>query len=175
MGYRENLYNLVLVLHLISVVVGFGTVFLNGLYGAQAKANQGPTGLAMTRATHKVSHVAEYFIYAVFVFGIILVILSDDVIPFSDMWVSLSMLLYIVGIGLSHGLLNPAIKNMIALQDELVSVGPPPAGATAGGPPPQVGQLEDLGKRVALVSTILNLIVIVVIFLMVFKPGAENF
>lgn len=174
MGYRENLYDLVLVLHLIAVIVGFGTFFLNGVYGAQAKANQGPAGLAITRATQKVAEIADYFVYAVFVTGILLVILSDEVIPFSDPWVSLSMLLYIVGVALSHAALRPAVKRMITLQDELVAAGPPPAGA-AGGPPPQVGEIEDLGKRVALIGAVLHVVVVVVIFLMVFKPGAENF
>lgn len=177
MGYRDNLYDFVLVLHLLSAIIGFGTVFLNGVYGAQAKAEQGIGGLAISRAMNKVSHIAEYFIYAVFVFGILLVILSktDDrqVIPFSDMWLSLSMLLYIVGIGLSHGVLIPSTKKMLALQEELVSAGPPPAGAAAGGPPPQVAEMEDLGKRVALVSTVLNVLLVVIVFLMVFKPGAE--
>jgi uncharacterized membrane protein len=175
MGYRENLYNLVLVLHLLCAIIGFGTVFLNGMYGAQAKANQGPTGLAMTKATEKVSGVAEFFIYGVFIFGLIMVFLSKDndvqVIPWSDAWLSASMLLYIVGIGLSHGLLIPAVKKMVRLQEELVSAGGPPAGAS--GPPPQVAELEDLGKRVGITSTVLNVLLVVIVFLMVFKPGAE--
>jgi uncharacterized membrane protein len=170
MGYRDNLYDFVLVLHLIAVIVGFGTVFLNGIYGSRAQQAGGPQGYAISAAVHQVGKVAEYFIYTVPVFGIILILLSDDVIKFSELWVSLSFLLYIVGIGLSHGVLIPTEKKMLRLQEELLAGGGAPG---AGGPPPQVAELEASGKKMAAVSTVLNLLVVVVIFLMVFKPGSE--
>jgi hypothetical protein len=178
MGYRDTLYDVVLVLHLLAVVVGFGTVFLNGVYGGEAKAAGGGAGLAISRATFKTAEIAQYFIYAVFVFGILLVVLSKtgdlQVIPWSDPWLSASMLLYFVGLGLSHGALRPAVKKMLGLQEELAAGGGPPPGAAAGGPPPQVAEMEQLGKRVALVSGILNVLIVVMLVLMVFKPGAEN-
>lgn len=174
MGYRENLYNLVLVLHLLCAIVGFGSVFLNGMYAAKAKAAGGREGFAIGMANHAVGKVAEYLIYGVFVFGLILVFLSDtdgvQVIPWSDMWLSLSMLLYIVGIGLSHGVLIPSEKKALRLQEEMLDGG----GPSAGGPPPQVAELEQLGKKMAMTGMILNVLMVVVVVLMVFKPGAEN-
>jgi hypothetical protein len=53
-----------------------------------------------------VSRVAEYFIYAVFVFGVLLVVPSDDVWDFSDSWIVAAIVLYVIGLGLSHGLLR---------------------------------------------------------------------
>ena len=173
MGYRENLYDFVLVLHILAVVIGFGAVFLNGIYGSEARSNQGPVGLGISRAVFKVAGVAQWFIYAVFVLGIILIIISDDVIGFDELWVTLSMTLYIVGMGLSHGLLRPAVKKMLVIQEELVSRGGPPPGAGAAGPPPEVAELEGLGKRVGMTSMVLNLLVVVITFLMVFKPGSD--
>ena len=177
MGYDGTLYNIVLVLHLLSAIIGFGSVFLNGIYGSQAKANKGPGGLAISRAVGKVGDVASYFIYAVFVFGLLLVFLSKSngiqSIPWSDPWLSASMLLYFVGLGLSHGVLRPATKKMLALQEEMVAGGPPAGGPPAGGPPPQVAEMEQLGQRVAIVSGVLNVLLVVLVALMVFKPGAE--
>ena len=176
MGYRENLYDLVLVLHLLCAIAGFGSVVLNGVYAAKAKAAGGREGYAISSANHAVGKIGEYLIYGVFVFGLILVFLSEtdgvQVIPWSDMWLSLSMLLYIVGIGLSHGVMIPSEKKALRLQEEMISGTGGPAGG--GGPPPQAAELEQLGKKMAMTGMILNLILVVIVVLMVFKPGAEN-
>ena len=60
---------------------------------------------------------------------------------------------------------------MIGLMRELVAAGAPGPGATPAGPPPQAAELEALGKQVAAVGTVLDLLLIVILFLMVWKPG----
>ena len=52
---------------------------------------------------------------------------------------------------------------------ELNAGGPPPAGAA--GAPPQVAELEERGKRAAMYGGILNVIAVVLVLLMVWKPG----
>lgn len=172
MGRGTTGYDVVLVLHILAVVVGFGTVMLNGIRGAEAKKRPGPGGLAIGESGHRLNTVAEYFIYAVPVFGIGLVLMSDGNWEFSQTWVWLSLVLYIIGIAVSHAVLIPAEKRMNALAAELVAAGPQPAGATAGGPPPQVLEMEGLEKKkLAPAGAFLNLLVVIVVFLMVFKPG----
>jgi len=170
-GRGSTGYDTVLVLHILAVIVGFGTVMLNGLRGAEAKKRPGPGGLAIGESNFKVGNVAEKFIYAVPVLGIGLVFMSDGNWTFGQTWVWLSTLLYVIGIGLSHALMIPSEKRMNVLAAELVAAGPPPAGAAAGGPPPQVAEMEGLEKKMAAVGGILNLLVVVVVVLMVFKPG----
>lgn len=169
MGPESGIYKFVLVLHILCAIVGFGAVLLNGLYGAQVQAHPGPEGLAIFRANKLVSNVGEYFIYAVFVFGFLLVPMSDGVWEFSNTWVWASIVLYVIGLGLSHGALQPRLRTMEGLMAEMVAGGPPPAGAS--GPPPQAAQLQVHGRVVGMVSTVLHLIMIAVLFLMVWKPG----
>jgi uncharacterized membrane protein len=147
-------------------IVGLGTVFLNGLYGAQANARRGPEGFAIAQANLKVTNVAQWFIYAIPIFGIALVFMSDDIIEFDQTWIWLSLVLYVVALGISHGLLFPAVKRMHVLMAEMIN-GPPPA----AGPPLQAAEMERLGKRVAAAGLVLNLLVVVLIVLMVVKPG----
>lgn len=170
MGINTGIYKLVLVLHILSAIIGFGAVLLNGIYGQQARARRGSEGLAITQANFLVSRIAQYFIYAVFVFGVLLVVLSDKFFSFSDSWITAAIVLYLLGIGLSHGLLYPNVRRIIALQEELVAMGPPPAGAAAGGPPAQVIELEERGRRVGIVSTVLQLILVAILMLMVWGP-----
>jgi hypothetical protein len=169
-GSDDNLYGFLLLLHIACAIVGFGAVVLNGLYGAESKKRPGPGGLAIGQANLAVSKVGEYFIYAVFVLGILLVLVADDgAVEFSDTWVWLSILLYVIAIGFSHGFQQPNAKRMVALAEELVNAGPPPEGAQ--GPPPQVAEMEETGKKLAGGGAFLNLMLLAIIYLMIFKPG----
>ena len=163
-------YKFVLVLHILCAIVGFGAVVLNGIYGVQAKNRPGPGGLAIMQANYAATKVGEYFIYAVFVLGLALVGLSDPVWKFSQTWVWLAIVLYIVSLGISHGVLFPALKRMRVLMGEMVAAGPP-----QGGPPPQVTEMQALGKRVGAAGATLDVMVVVILVLMVFKPGAPGF
>ena len=45
--------------------------------------------------------------------------------------------------------------------------GPPPT----AGPPPQVAQIQALGKRQAAAGATLNVVVVIFLILMIWKPG----
>jgi uncharacterized membrane protein len=167
-AYRDDAYKIVLTLHILCAIVGFGAVFLNGIYFAQAKSRRGAEGLAISEANLLVSKVGQYFIYAVFVLGIVLVLLGDEVVEFGQTWVWLSIVLYVGALGISHGLLLPRVHRHLALQRELV-LGPP--AATAAGPASHDAELEVLGGRIAMFGSILNVTLIVLLALMIFKPG----
>lgn len=170
MGTNSGLYKLLLVLHILSAIVGLGTVFLNGVYGAQVKKRRGPEGLAISEANLFVSEIATYFIYAIFVFGILLVLVSDEAWEFSQTWVWMAMALYIVSLGISHRLLLPNVKKMQELSREMIAAGPPSGPPT--GPPPQAVEIEQRGKTVAACGATLNVLVVLILALMIWKPGA---
>lgn len=180
MGVDSGAYDIVLVLHVMCVIVGFGTVFLNGIYGMESKRRAGREGLAVFEATERVGRVAEGFILAVPVFGIALVLMSHKVWSFSQAWVSAALAIYVVGIILSFGFHLPNLRRMGMLMHELVAlsdnvpvaVGGPAESAPVGGPPPQVAELELRGKRAGMYGGTLNLIIISVVILMVWKPGS---
>ncbi|MEY2435577.1 MAG: hypothetical protein QOF97_413 [Acidimicrobiaceae bacterium] len=165
MGLDGTLYKTLLVLHIMAAIVGFGAVFLNGLYAAETKKRQGPSGRAVLEANIAVSSVAEKLIYAVPLLGILLVLVSDEAWSFSDTWIWLSMALFVVGIGVSHSVVIPGAKRINALLLE-IETGPPPT----GGPPPQVAVIEALGKRQAIGGGFLDLLLVALVALMVFKP-----
>ena len=62
-----GLYKLFLVLHILCAIVGFGAVFLNGVYGAadeEARSRAGAEAIGIFEANFSVSKIGEYFIYA---------------------------------------------------------------------------------------------------------------
>jgi Predicted integral membrane protein (DUF2269) len=163
---NSGIYKTLLVLHILTAIVGLGAVMLNGLYAAQAQKRQGPPGRAVSEANFAVSSIGEYFIYAIPVFGILLVLASDKAWKFSQTWIWLALLVYAAAIGISHAILIPGHKKVNALLLEMEQGGPP-----AGGPPPQVAQLQATGKRMAAAGATLNVFVVIFLVLMIWKPG----
>lgn len=165
MGVNSGIYKFLVFLHIFCAIVGFGAVYLNSLYGAQARARRGPEGLAIAEANFKVSKIATYFIYGVFVTGVLVVLTSDEAWGFGDAFITWAMLLYLVGIAVSHGVMMPSAKRMQALVREVIAAGPP-----VGGPPPQAAEMESVGKRLAIGGAFLDVLLVVILLLMVWKP-----
>ena len=139
---------------------------LNGLYAAQAQKRQGPPGRAVSEANFAVSHIGEYFIYAIPVFGILLVIVGDRCGSSRRRGSGSRCCSTCVAIGISHSILIPGHKKINALLAEMEQ-GP----ATAGGPPPQAVELQAIGKKMAAAGATLNVFVVIFLILMVWKPG----
>jgi uncharacterized membrane protein len=175
-AYLDGPYKLILVLHILVAIVGFGWVFLHAVYFAQARGRRGAEGLAIAQAHYLASSIARYFMYAVLVTGILLVLFSDDVWEFGDTWIWASIALYILGIGIADAVLQPNLRRMNALMEQLVHMGaPPPESASPAPPPgslpPQVEELQERSKRVGLAGALLNVDVVLILALMVWKPG----
>jgi hypothetical protein len=168
---ESDIYKVVLVAHILCAIIGFGAVFLNGVYASEMKRRKGADALAIFEANWKVTKIGEYFIYAVPLLGLALVGMSDDAWKFDQTWVWLALVLYVVALGISHAVLLPSVKRIGVLMRELVAAGPPAGGPPAGGPPPQVAEIEGLGKKAGAAGATLNLMLIVILCLMVFKPG----
>ena len=168
MGIGSATYKVLFVLHILSAIVGFGAVLLNKFYGDEAKKRRGAEGLAIVEANQRVSHIGERFIYAVPLLGFGLIGVSDGVYKFSQTWVVLSLVLYAVAVTVSLTVMQPTVRSQIALMREL-GTGASPAGA--GGPPPQVAQLEANGKKLSIGGAFNSAVLVVIIGLMTWKPG----
>ena len=165
----DSFYKILLLVHIALVIVGFGGVLWNPLYGQRAKQYGGAGGLAVSEANLDVNRFAEYCIYAVPIVGFALVGASSKAWTFSQTWVWLSIVLFIVGLGIAHAVLLPNAKKLVQAQRELASAGAPPAGAS--GPPPQVAVMEAAGKKLQTFGPVADLVLLVILYLMVFRPG----
>lgn len=158
MGTNSGIYKVLFLLHMLSIIGGIGSVMLNGVRMTRAKAVGGAEGTAISVVTEEVSNVAEKLIYLIPVFGILMVLVSDDAISFGDTWIWLSIVLYVVALGISHSVIIPGARRYNQLA------------ATDGGP--SVGaEAQGLEKKIAGADIALNLIVVVLIALMIWKPG----
>jgi uncharacterized membrane protein len=189
MGVGSGAYDTVMVLHVMCVIIGFGGVFLNGIYGSEAKRRRGREGLAVFEATERVGKVAEVFILAVPVFGIALILMSHSQWRFSQAWVVAALAIYGTALVLSFGFHLPNLRRMGGLMGDLVALSEKPPAIAGGavptddaqasaaivetsGPPPHVAELERRGVRAGFYGGTLNLAIVAVVILMIWKPGS---
>jgi hypothetical protein len=80
-------YRILVMLHLICVIGGFGAVAYNGLYASLAQRRPGAAGSsAVLEVNTLVSGLAELLIYAALVFGVGAVTASNSQVKFSQGW-----------------------------------------------------------------------------------------
>ena len=157
----------VVFLHILAVIVGFGSSFVWPAMASVARKQEPPVGYAMSSASLKLGKpLTTYPIWAAGALGLLAAILQEG--AFKQTWLSASMGLYIVAVLIAAFLHAPNLTKMNELQRQLVEGEATP---TEGGPPAQVLELQDRGKRAGMFGGILHLLFLVVLILMVIKPG----
>jgi hypothetical protein len=173
----STFYRILVVAHLLCVIGGFGTLAYSGLFLSLAR-RRGPAGETALEINAQVSGLAELLIYGAFLFGIAAVATSSSHWKFSQAWVSAAFALFIVAVGVLHGVIKRNQRLYTATSRRLAEEdGDAGGGAGSGVRAPeavkaQVAHLAGLEKRISLGWAGFNLIVVAVVVLMVFKPGS---
>lgn len=163
------IYRIILLGHIGAAIVGFGALIGHGSFHATAVRSPATEAVPVLRATARGARVAEYGLYAVLGFGIVLIALSDDVYRYSEPWISASFVVWILIIGLVHGLVRPARTKLLemATADELEGDGTDDRGgdlADRSGAQPLLARLAagEAGTQLLLLGALV---------LMIWKPG----
>lgn len=165
MGYGSFTYQVVYLVHLACVVVGFGSSFVYPLLTARAKNLPPREAYAVSHTALGISpYLTTYPIYGAGAAGVALIVLSDQAIAFSSTWISIAFLVFILGVLVSVFLHTPNLKAMDVLQAKLVDAPP-------GDAPPEVAELEERGQKAAMYGGLLHLFWLVLMIDMIWKPG----
>ena len=155
------LFHTFLYLHVIGAIIAFGPIFTFPILGAMigSEPQHGNFGI---RFNHK---VARGIIVPMVGFqgltGLGLIITSGVNLTKAP-WLGVGIILYLVLYSIGLFILTPATNRLA----ELTSSPPPPG---AAGPPPEVQALAARSRIFGIVAIVL---VVVIVFLMVIKPGA---
>jgi MFS family permease len=161
-------YRILLLLHLLLVIVGFGSSFAYPALAARARKLTPSEGHAIGHATLDISRgVTTYPIWAAGLVGIVLVGVSNEW-KFSQSWVSIAFVLFLAAVLFAWFVHVPNLKKIDALQEELLTAAPP----AAGGPPPQVAEVEQRAKRAGMYGGLLHLVFLLLVIDMIWKPGS---
>lgn len=162
-------FDLLLILHIVCVIVGYGAVAYDSLGAGQARRFAGAEAYAVAQAGYTTSaKAAQRFLYGVPVFGIAAVAASNGRFSFADLWVSLAFAVYVASLGALHGIVLPAQRRVLVLQGELA--GRERRSSPTSGPDSESAILAMLERRQALGRTLFHLLTVAALALMVFKP-----
>jgi uncharacterized membrane protein len=151
---RGAAYDLVLLAHVLTALVGFGAIGMAGIF-AQVLCRRGPGSEAVRRYYRPGTNWAGRILFVVPVLGVALVVMSRGGWSFSDGWVVIGLILWAAAAVTSELILWPAER---ALQ-QLVADGTF-----------EVGEHRSLGRRVTAVAAGLVVVFVVAVFVMVSKP-----
>ena len=159
-------FKVLVFLHIVCVIGGFGAVAYNALYMSLAQRRAGGGTGAILEVNGLVSGLAELLIYAALLFGVGAVTASNSQIKFSDAWVSAAFAIYLVDLGILHGWIKRHQRSYTETVKRLETPGDQPADREA-----EAGRLLSLEKRIGFGWGAFNLLVVAAVYLMVFKPG----
>jgi uncharacterized membrane protein len=159
-------FKVLVFLHIICVIGGFGAVAYNALYMSLAQRRTGGGTGAVLEVNGLVSGLAELLIYAALLFGVGAVTASSSQIKFSDAWVSAAFAIYLVDLAILHGWIKRHQRSYAAIVRRLENPGEQPVDRET-----ELGRLLGLEKRVGFGWGAFNLLIVAAVYLMVFKPG----
>jgi len=148
-AYGDGLYKVLFLGHMISFLVAFAPAVINPIVMAQVKGDGDMPALQRLAGHVGGNGRRIHFpaLIALGAFGIAMVLTSDDVIGFGDTWVSLAFLVWLAICGVISGIVLPSERRLAA------------------------GDLEA-EKKVAMGGQIATLLLLVMLYLMIWKPGA---
>jgi uncharacterized membrane protein len=153
------LVHFLLFLHIMAAIVAFGPTFTFPLIMGLAR-NDPPHMAFAAKVIHTIaSRVTKLAAIATGILGVLL-ILADKLSLKDNPWLLISLLIYAIALVFAIVVQNPNSEKMVTI---LSSVVPGEA------PPPEV---PELVKRLQMGGTMLGVSVIILVVLMVFKPGA---
>lgn len=152
------MFTLYLFLHILGAIVAFGFGFYAPIFG-MAVAKEPQHGNWYMRAAKRVSDLVIIPVaISMFITGTLLVVESGGMQRFQELWLALSLLLYVIAIGIVFILQRPTLTRVIAITSE------PPG---PDGPP---AELREGVRKMQLYGVILLVLVISIVALMIWKP-----
>jgi uncharacterized membrane protein len=154
------LFPWVLFLHVLGAILAFGPTFAFSIIGGMGGKEPQHANFATRVSARITDRLVEPLAILQGVTGVILILLAG--LPLFRMpWLLVAIVIYVIAVAFALGVQRKRVHRII----ELTSAPPPP---DAGGPPPEL--LATI-KQVQRGGMFLGIAVIVIVFLMVMKPG----
>lgn len=159
-------YRLLVLLHLICAVGGFGGIIYRALALDLARRRGEAATAGILDVYGQVSVLAEALIYGVLIFGVAAVAVDHGDRTFHRPWLPVAVGLYVVMVGVLHGMVRPSEKRY---RDTLLGLAQSPPVAPPARPP-HYAELDRLHRRLSLGMGLFNVCLLGALYLMVFKP-----
>ncbi len=160
----------VLFLHVFGAILAFGPTYTFRIIGAKGGAEPQHANFA-SRVTEAIT-VGQVYPLVILqgITGVILLLLAK-INLFGTPWLLLGIVLYLIALGYALTVQRTALHDVIELSSTGPPTGPPPGPPPAGAPPGPPPALLAAVKKVQRGGMLLGVLIVVIVFLMVVKPG----
>jgi uncharacterized membrane protein len=151
-----------LFLHVLGAILAFGPTFAYSIMGSMAAKEPQHINFSLRQT----EAIGNRLVYPLAIFqGItgVLIIIAAKIEPQKQPWLVAGIILYLIAITYALTIQRNALHHLIAL-----TTTPPPPGTPPGPPPPEVASTV---KKIQRGGMFLGALVVVIVFLMVVKPG----
>ncbi len=161
------MFQLFLFLHVMGAIAVFGPTFVFPIIANQVqKAPQhGHFGAVLGEFIERRLVLPGAVVQGIT--GVALILISGrDLTVAANRWLVAAIILYLIAIGFAAMVQAKNAEKMVELTAHMPP-GPPPAGAPAGPPP----EIAATGKKLAQGGQLLSVLIVLIVILMVVKPG----
>ena len=159
-------FNIFVLLHIICAIGGFGALIYRAWVLDLARKRGAAASAGVIAVYGQVSQVGEVLIYGLVVFGIAAIAVSGDNSLFNKPWVISALAVFVAMLAVLHGMVRPAERRYRRAMLELAET---PAMAPPRRPP-QMGEMDQLYRRIGIGMGAFNVLLLGALYLMVFKP-----
>jgi len=153
-------YRLLLLLHIVAVVVGYGVTFVVPFLTARLRRAEAGSRMEVQEATTILNGaVVAPALWVAGLFGIVLVAVGPW--EFSETWVSIAFVLWIIGAAMALFLIVPGERKALGLARRM-------ANAQSGSE--TVAQYNQVISRTSMLTSINHLIFLLLVIDMIWKP-----
>lgn len=169
MGTASVLYRIVLVLHILASIVGFGGLIAGAVLNARAFRSPASQARTLLRATLALSKPSYNALYGLVLLGIVLVAISDKAFSFGDPWISAAFMLWFAIIGISHGLVRPSVTGLVARSEALAAA---TLGQSQAVPALETDdEANSIARKLAMGEGAVQVLLVLSLAVMIWKPG----
>jgi uncharacterized membrane protein len=156
-------YDVVLSVHIAAILLAFGVTFAYPILGIFVASNH-PRSLAVLHQAQE--RLGKFLITPFATIALIAgIYLASDRDYFSEVWVTVPMVILIGLLGLGGAFFSPQERKAAALAERDIA-------ASGHGDVALSSEYEAVSKRIAIVGTVANVLILVAIFFMTAKPFA---
>jgi uncharacterized membrane protein len=161
------MFDLFFLIHILAIMAAFGPTFTFPMIAAMNKKDPKQAPFA-ARLILMISY--RYTIPMALVAGAagVGMILKADIKLFDNPWLWIAIIIYLAAVVFAITIQGPTTNKLVELTSKMAGAGPPPEGAPSGPPP----VIAALAKKMQMGDMALSFAVVVIMVLMVFKPGA---
>ncbi|HUQ63250.1 MAG TPA: DUF2269 family protein [Acidimicrobiales bacterium] len=117
----DPFYDVVVVVHIVGSVAGFGALACTGVFAAVARRGKTSNGEAIRRYFNGRTNWLARTVYSVPILGLVLLAMSDGAFRFDEAWIVASVVLWVLAVALAELVIWPGERFISVAAEGLTS------------------------------------------------------